>query len=156
MVRLLPSVKLEHRINGNVQIIPVRLHNKLNQLSCRLRVHNTHEWYDLYRPHNQDELQKFFDRYTKGIDNGWERDTPRVRLSLLNYNGASPMIEERVEAEYPLSRTQYRKCFLDVGTLNLSDTIPGSEKNGSYDSESLTDTLVRLITVMNHNLMPVS
>src|SRR5277367_3275942 len=51
----------------------------------RLRIHDTQEWYDLYQPVTNDELQKFFDRYTKGIENGWE-STPKVRVSLLGYN----------------------------------------------------------------------
>ena len=51
----------------------------------RLRIHDTQEWYDLYQPATNDELQRFFDRYTKGIDNGWEK-TPNVRVSLLGFN----------------------------------------------------------------------
>lgn len=51
----------------------------------RLRVHSTQEWYDLYQESTNDELQKFFDKYTKGLDNGWEL-TPRVRVSLLGFN----------------------------------------------------------------------
>lgn len=41
--------------------------------------------YDFYRPDNTDELNRFYDRYLKGIQNGFERDTPRVRLSLLGF-----------------------------------------------------------------------
>lgn len=51
----------------------------------RLRVHSTQEWYDLYQKSTNDELQKFFDKYTKGFDNGWEL-TPRVWVSLLRFN----------------------------------------------------------------------
>ena len=51
----------------------------------RLRIHTTQEWHDLYQPRNNDELQRFFDRYTKGIENDWE-NTPKVRVSLLGYN----------------------------------------------------------------------
>lgn len=34
------------------------------------------EWYDLYRRDIVDHLQKYFDRFSKGISNGWERDAP--------------------------------------------------------------------------------
>lgn len=51
----------------------------------RLRVHPYQEWYDLYQESTNDELQKFFDKYTKGLDNGWEL-TPKVRVSLLRFN----------------------------------------------------------------------
>lgn len=51
----------------------------------RLRVHPTQEWHDLYQKSTNDELQKFFDFYTKDIRNGWE-ETPKTRVSLLRYN----------------------------------------------------------------------
>lgn len=57
----------------------------LTDLGFRLRIHTTQEWHDLYQPHNNDELQRFFDRYTKGIENNWET-TAKVRVSLLGYN----------------------------------------------------------------------
>ena len=45
---------------------------------------------------NSDDLQKFFDRYLKGIDSGWE-DSPSVRLSLISFNGTD--VVERPEPE---------------------------------------------------------
>jgi hypothetical protein len=55
----------------------------------RLRVHATQEWHDLYQKSTNDDLQKFLDHYLKSIDNGWEK-TPKVRVSLLQYNEVSP------------------------------------------------------------------
>lgn len=54
----------------------------------RLRVHPTQEWYDMYQPETNDELQRFLDRYTKGIQNDWE-ETPQVRVSILRFNQVS-------------------------------------------------------------------
>lgn len=51
----------------------------------RLTIHDTQEWYDLYSDKRTDDLSQFFDRYLKGLDNGWE-NTPRVRVSLLGFN----------------------------------------------------------------------
>jgi predicted acyl esterase len=51
-----------------------------------LRVHNTQEWIDLADADRIADLQRFFDRFLKGIDNGWE-DTPRVRLFVLDPGG---------------------------------------------------------------------
>ncbi len=62
-----------------------------------MRIHNAQEWADLYKPHNSDDLQKFFDRYLKGIDNGWEKDTPPVRLSMISFTGKD--VVERPENE---------------------------------------------------------
>lgn len=55
-------------------------------MTKRLRIHATQEWHDLYQPSTNDELQLFFDRYTKAIDNGLEEKLPRVRVSLIGYN----------------------------------------------------------------------
>ena len=52
----------------------------------RLRVHATQEWHDLYQKSTSDELQLFFDRYTKGVLNGFENTTPKVRVSLIGFN----------------------------------------------------------------------
>jgi predicted acyl esterase len=41
-----------------------------------MRVHSTFEWYDMYERSSADDLQRFFDRYRKGIMNGWGQDTP--------------------------------------------------------------------------------
>lgn len=56
-----------------------------NGVSFRLRIHDTQEWHDLYQKSTNDDLQLFFDKYAKGIDNAWEK-TPKVRVSLLGYN----------------------------------------------------------------------
>ncbi|MBR3308792.1 MAG: CocE/NonD family hydrolase [Lachnospiraceae bacterium] len=73
------------------------------------RVHNTHEWNDLYS--HQPELLKFFDHYLKNIDNDWE-ETPYVRISVLDPGGED--VIDRVEQEFPLPRTQYEKLYLNA------------------------------------------
>jgi putative CocE/NonD family hydrolase len=77
-----------------------------------LRVHNTQEWIDYYVPEYVEDLRRFFDRYLKGILNEWEK-TPRVRLSILDPGGKD--VVDRPESEFPLSRAQYRKLYLDAG-----------------------------------------
>ncbi|KAF5980733.1 x-pro dipeptidyl-peptidase c-terminal non-catalytic domain-containing protein [Fusarium coicis] len=104
-----------------------------------LRVHHTQEWYDIYRKKNNDELQKFFDRYCKGISNDWEQ-TPRLRLSLLGFDGSpAKTIVERAEAAFPVPGTEYRKFFLDAATLSLSLEKPAAESNTSYEAHHMTD-----------------
>ena len=51
-----------------------------------LRIHNSQEWPDYYDEANMEDLRRFFDRYLKGEDNGWEQ-TPRVRYSILDLEG---------------------------------------------------------------------
>ena len=56
-----------------------------NGTRCRLRVHPTQEWHDLYQRETNDELQSFLDRYLKGMNNDWE-ETPKVRVSMLKFD----------------------------------------------------------------------
>lgn len=73
-----------------------------------LRIHNTHEWRDFYE-HTED-LYRFFERYLKGVNNGWERETPRVRLAVLD-----PGFEDTVDrpaADWPLPNLEAKKFYL--------------------------------------------
>ncbi len=47
--------------------------------------------------HNVDDLQRFYDRYLKNIDNRWEEETPKVRLSMIAFTGKD--VVERPELE---------------------------------------------------------
>lgn len=85
-----------------------------------LRIHNTHEWADYYTPENVEDLRRFFDRYLKDKNNGWE-NTPRIRLSVLDPGGKD--ILNRIENEWPIARTQYQKLYLD-GSNNLMSQNP--------------------------------
>ena len=97
-----------------------------------LRIHNTGEWDDYYHKGHTEELRRFFDRYLKGEDNGWE-GTPRVRVSVLNPGGKD--IVDRVEDDFPIPRTQYRKLYLDAGGNTLEDCQVSAEHYAQYDSD---------------------
>ncbi|RAK95961.1 CocE/NonD family hydrolase [Aspergillus ibericus CBS 121593] len=97
-----------------------------------LRVHSTQEWHDLYQPSTNDELQLFFDRYTKGIENGWE-ETPRVRISLLQFN-KDPIINVPFE-DWPVPSTEYKKLFLNENG-SLSPVVPHQEASSSISYRS--------------------
>ena len=94
-----------------------------------LRVHNSHEWVDFYRPENQKDLMRFFDKYLKGLDNGWEK-TPKVRYSILNPGGRDEM---GIEAQsFPPQEVRYEKYYLEADSGKLT-TLPGQEKKAVYD-----------------------
>lgn len=76
-----------------------------------LRVHNTHEWTDYFNPVNVEDLRRFFDRYLKGIDNGWEA-TPRVRLTVLDPGNRD--VVNRAETAFPLERQQVKALYLGL------------------------------------------
>ena len=94
-----------------------------------LRVHNTQEWPDFYDPKYTQELRRFFDRYLKGTQNGWE-NTPRVRLSILDPGGTDTV--DRPEKEYPLARTVYKKLYLDAASGTLAYDLPAKESAVRY------------------------
>ncbi len=97
-----------------------------------LRAHREFEWPDFYMPENIEELKRFFDRYCKGIHNGWE-STPRVRIDVQDaYDELHE--ERRPEAEFPLARTQYRQLHLDAATMGASFDPVAAESSVSYDA----------------------
>jgi len=49
-----------------------------------LRIHPHQEWYEDYLHSSVQDLDRFFERYLKGIENGWEA-TPKVRLSMYRF-----------------------------------------------------------------------
>ena len=111
-----------------------------------LRLTNTHEWYDLYTPEYVDDLRRFFDRYLKGVDNGWEQ-TPRVRITVLDpglknaesanaryadSKGYTPaVVVDRPEQEWPLARTQYTKLHLRA-SRTLAENPEMEHKSSRY------------------------
>lgn len=75
-------------------------------------------------------LQKrFFDRYLKDIDNGWENEPP-VRLSVRGPGG----ITSRAEREWPLARTAWQKWYLDADGSSLSMTAPIKDASSAYEA----------------------
>lgn len=97
-----------------------------------LRVHDNQEWIDIVDKKSMDDLRRFFDRYLKDVENGWE-DTPRVRLSILDPGGIDEA--DRPEAEWPLARQQWRQLWLDASSMALVDHPIEGESIASYDSE---------------------
>ena len=95
-----------------------------------LRVHNTNEWLDFYT--HQDDLCRFFDHYLKGEDNGWEQ-TPKVRLSVLNPGGQD--VVDRIEQEWPLQRTSYRKLYLNGAAQSFQTKKVGRSVRQTYNAE---------------------
>jgi uncharacterized protein len=94
-----------------------------------LRINNTQEWIDQYADVYQNDVSRFFDRYLKNIENGWEQ-TPRVRACIINAGG-----EDFVDvpyAQWPAAETRYEKLYLDAGTDSLSTSAPAAVSSVSY------------------------
>jgi predicted acyl esterase len=102
----------------------------------RLRWTLTQEWHDIYQPENIDDLQRFFDKYMLGVDNGWEK-TPKVRCSMLGYNRRS--VVNRPACKYPPADFNYETLFLDANTGSLSDRQPPDQGVVGYQADSRSD-----------------
>jgi len=84
-----------------------------------LYTHGGRKWERYY---GDDELayqKKFFDHYLKGIENNWQ-NTPRVRLEVQETREDYSV---RFENEFPLTRTQYKKLYLNARNASLNYKI---------------------------------
>lgn len=97
-----------------------------------LRAHREQEWPDLYNPDNIEDLKRFFDRYLRNINNGWEM-TPRYRVEVMDAFDCDYQTN-RPEKEFPLARTQYQKLYLDSSNMSLAAEPIENETKVSYDA----------------------
>lgn len=78
-----------------------------------LRAHREFEWPDFYSSTYLPELKMFFDRYCKGIRNGWE-STPRVRIEVQDrFDITVKELSERCA----IARTTFYRFFEDTYDL---------------------------------------
>ena len=96
-----------------------------------LRAHRDFEWPDQYARESLADATLFFDRYLKGIRNGWE-STPRVRLDIMDAYDFDYQLQ-RPENEFPLERTEYKKLYLDGAKRALSPAFVERESESHYD-----------------------
>ncbi|MEN0108759.1 MAG: CocE/NonD family hydrolase [Pseudomonas sp.] len=95
-----------------------------------LRIHNSQEWPDYYDEANVKDLQRFFDRYLKGIDNDWE-STPRVRYAVHDFHGGDQV---NVPADsFPPAAAVATKLYLDGASRMLLPTAPANDVPASSD-----------------------
>jgi predicted acyl esterase len=73
-----------------------------------LEVHGLEHWTEFYTDYGVALQKRFFDRYLKGAENGWER-RPRVQLQIRHID----RYVERDEDEWPLARTRWTRFYLD-------------------------------------------
>ncbi|KAL2875462.1 hypothetical protein SGCOL_009374 [Colletotrichum sp. CLE4] len=97
-----------------------------------LRVHNTQEWTDYYTPEYVADLQKFFDHYLKGEDNGWQ-STPRVRLAVLDPGSEDTV--DRVVVDWPVPGLESKTLYLQPNN-SLGEYSPSNEGTLSYNSST--------------------
>jgi predicted acyl esterase len=94
-----------------------------------LRVHNGQEWPDYYDEANVEDQRRFFDRYLKGIDNGWE-STPRVRYAVHDFHG-NDQVNVCADA-FPPADVTSTKYYLDGVTRALGPIAPVDAISAAY------------------------
>ncbi len=97
------------------------------------RMHRDFEWPDQYSQFGLEELRRFFDRFLKGIRNGWD-STPRVRVDVMDaYDFDYQTL--RAEEDWPIPRTEYKKLYLDAKSRSLKREQPAVESKVRYDAK---------------------
>ena len=108
-----------------------------------LRIHNSQEWPDYYDEANVEDLRRFFDRYLKDEDNGWER-TPRVRYSVLDLEGGDQV---GVAAdEFPPADVTSTKYYLDGRSRTLTTDAPAAAARQRRTTSTRNPNAVSFIT----------
>jgi len=83
--------------------------------------------------------RKFFDRYLKNIDNGWEKE-PKVEVAV---RAADDTVKRVVrDTQWPLKGTNWTRFYLDASGLMLTVSAPDKAQSASYAAigEGLTFT----------------
>ena len=95
-----------------------------------LEVHGDTHYTHFYSSYGRDLQKRFFDHFLKGIDNGWDAQSP----VLLNIRHPGERFVFRTESEWPLARTRWTRVYLDPGELALTDEPLAQTASVSYDT----------------------
>jgi hypothetical protein len=93
-----------------------------------LELHGIEHWTEYYTDYGVALQREFFDHFLKDEDNGWDRRPP-VLLRVRTVDG----FVDRAEHEWPLSRTEWTRRYLDAGDLTLRDTSVDLPSQRSYE-----------------------
>jgi predicted acyl esterase len=114
-----PGVHLRGNVAGFVEAA-----SKHKWLSMHIGTH----YESFYLPEYVAMQKRFFGRYLKDLDNGWDKQPP-VRVEVRDVKGRATV---RTETEWPIARTQWTKLHLDAGGLTLSPTRRDAESRTTY------------------------
>jgi len=96
-----------------------------------LEAHGDSHWSLFSAKYGLDLQRRFFDYFLKGIDNGWEKEQPRVHLNI-RHPGEKFVL--RAENEWPLARTQWTKLYLDPSSKALSSNPVAKGASIEYEA----------------------
>jgi len=99
-----------------------------------------------FMPENVALQRKFFDRYLKGLDNGWEQE-PRVEVQVRSTD--DKVARSARGTQYPLEGTKATRLYLDASAKSLSPAAPKAASSVNY---SATSPGVAFTTVLDRDL----
>jgi predicted acyl esterase len=94
-----------------------------------LEAHGIEHWTHFYTDYGRELQRKFFDRFLKGVQDGWD-DQPRVLLQVRHLDKFVP----RAEDEWPLARTRWTKFRLDPEQQSLEQQPAARPASVSFDA----------------------
>src|SRR5579883_2159218 len=94
-----------------------------------LEVHGIEHWTEFYTDYGVRLQKRFFDRFLKGIDNDWSRQS-RVQLQIRHVD----RFVERHENEWPLARTEWTRLYLDLADHALLRDAPKRDQRASFEA----------------------
>jgi uncharacterized protein len=115
-----------------------------------LRIHNSQEWPDYYDEANVEDLRRFFDRYLKDEDTGWEL-TPRVRYTVLDFEGGDKL--DLAAGEFPPSEVVSTKYYLYGAARILATAPPADAVETTYDVDATPDAVSFIVKFDQETVM---
>ena len=98
-----------------------------------IRFYRDFEWENYFKKEWIADLTLFFDRYLKGIRNGWE-STPRVIMDIMDAYDYDYIVQ-RPEDDFPIPRTEYRKLYLNAAKGSMEYDLPAKASSITYDAK---------------------
>lgn len=96
-----------------------------------LEIHGLEHWTHFYTDYGVGLQKRFFARFLKEEDNGWE-DEPPVLVQIRHLD----RFEQRTAADWPLPGTEWTTLHLDAGKSALSAQQPSADAEIAYDATS--------------------
>ncbi|HWE83042.1 MAG TPA: CocE/NonD family hydrolase [Gaiellaceae bacterium] len=94
-----------------------------------LEMHGGEHWASFSSAAGVALQKRFFGRFLKGDENGWEDEQPRVLLNVPRVDGT---FVQRGEAEWPPARTDWTALHLDAAALGAG--LPGTDGSVTFDA----------------------
>jgi uncharacterized protein len=96
-----------------------------------LKVQGGSYFHTFLQPQNVALQKRFFDKYLKALDNGWEKE-PRIEVQI---RAPGDKIKRQAQStSWPLPETKFSKFYLDAGTKTLGTAAPSAAASASYPS----------------------